>query len=236
MKYFLVLLSGLLLGAAGATAGLYYNPLSAPRAAAAPARGWALNYDFPADDAMALTHDGRLGLPYLPPGIAPLWEAALDGLVLSALMLEDPTGTAAFASRVSVPSTDTNLLLRGVIVADHWLITVPGRGSLFVEAHNNLWPLLKDTFIRVTHLRLPWRGPAQYALTAGPGSRDGGEVVGVNGIYAGARGTARETYELERFSAARGIEALRGTLAIELEERADGDTVAESREAVRGAR
>jgi len=219
MKYFVAAVLGVICGAGGAAAALYWNPLSAAATSAPPAGALTFSYGFPAESAVALTHDGQLGLPHIPQDVSALWEAAINGVVLNVLTLDDAAGAPrALASRVSVPSPQTNLLLRGVIVADHWLITVPGEGSLFIEAHNNLWPMLKDTFVPARLLQREWAGPAVYAVTAGPGARGAAAVVGVSGRFANARGAARETYDLERFSAARGIEALRGTLAIELDE------------------
>jgi hypothetical protein len=229
MKYLFATLAGVLLGMTAAVLVLYYNPLHAREARTAPPPGWTLEYDFPGT-AIALTHGGQLELPSIPREIAALWETGISSMILNVLLLEDPSGAPqALATRVSVPSTDTDLLLRGVIVADHWLVTVPGQGMLFVEGHNNVWPLLKDTFIPVTYLQREWRGPATYAVTAGPGPRGTAQVVGLNGAFEGLRGAARETYDLERFSPTRGIEALRGALAIALDETAEpdaGETIA----------
>ena len=225
MKYLFATLGGVLLGMAAALLALYFNPLNAPQAATTFNDGWTLEYDFPGDSAIALTHGGQLDLPSIPREIAALWETGINSMILNVLVLEDPAGTPqALATRVSVPSTDTDLLLRGVIVADHWLVTVPGQGTLYVEGHNNVWPLLKDTFIPVTYLQREWRGPASYAVTAGPGPRGTAEVVGVSGTFEGMRGVAHETYNLEKFSSSRGIEAMRGALAIALDETVDADS------------
>jgi hypothetical protein len=48
-------------------------------------------------------------------------------------------------------------------------------------------------------------------------------VVGVSGTFEGMRGAARETYNLEKFSSSRGIEAMRGALAIALDETVEAD-------------
>ena len=44
-------------------------------------------------------------------------------------------------------SADTDLLLRGVLVSDHWLVTIPSEGTLFVRAESNAWPFLKNTLV-----------------------------------------------------------------------------------------
>ena len=51
------------------------------------------------------------------------------------------------------------------------------------------------------------------------------EVFGVSGAFAGRHGSALETYDLRDFSADFGIEALRGTLAVALESRAEANSV-----------
>jgi hypothetical protein len=138
--------------------------------------------------------------------------------MLNVLVLEDADGVPqGIASRVSVPSPETNLLLRGIIVADHWLVTAPGRGSLFVEAKNNVWPLVKDT-LPVDYLDRQWRGATRYPVTVGPQRRGGGVVVGATGEWAALEGAAREVYDVTRYGPA-GVEAMAGTLVLEIAER-----------------
>jgi hypothetical protein len=130
------------------------------------------------------------------------------------------------ASRISVPSQETDFLLRGFLVSEHWLVTVPGQGTLFVGGENNLWPFLKGSLIPVRYLWQEWSGPVRYPVTIGPTGGRTANVVGVSGAFAGVGGSALESYELRRFNAVSGIEALRGTLAVALEQPADVDTVA----------
>jgi hypothetical protein len=66
----------------------------------------------------------------------------------------------------------------------------------------------------VSYLGREWRGPAEYTVTAGPGTRDAAEVYGVSGRFAALRGSAIETYDLQRFSRTGGIDAMHGALAI----------------------
>jgi hypothetical protein len=224
MKYFLAWLVGALLGAGAALAALYFNPLTQAGGQRPLGDPWTLTYDFPGGSMLALTHDGQLGLPHIPADIPPLWEAAIDHVALSVLRLEDANGgPSGLASRVSVLSQDTDFLLRGFVVSDYWLITVPGQGTLYLESENNLWPFLKDTLIPVKYLQREWRGPVSYSATVGPRFGSAAEIFGVSGEFAGARGSAREIFDLDRFSAAHGIEALRGTLALELEGRGSHD-------------
>ena len=118
MKYVIAALAGIFVGAAAAAAVLYYNPLTDVREASAE-ESWTLAYDFPGGSTLALTHTGQLGLPHIPADVGPLWEAALANVVLNVLVLEDENGApAALASRVSVPSQETDLLLQGFLVSE----------------------------------------------------------------------------------------------------------------------
>jgi len=229
MKYVIGFLFGLLLGGAGGLAALYFNPLTAASETSRPDGPLVFDYSFPGHGSLALTHDGQLDLPAIPAEIPALWERPINRVILGMLVLEDPTsGSQAVASRISVPSPSTDLLLSGVLVADHWIVSVPGEGSFVIEAQSNFWPLVKDTFLPVSLLGRPWRGPAKYFPTAGPRRAGLADAYGVSGRFAGMRGTATESLDLDGFSRARGIESLRGELAIELEQpppAADADWV-----------
>jgi hypothetical protein len=226
MRYVIATLLGIVLGAACAAGALYYNPLTEVRELP-PQESWTLSYDFPGGSTLALTHAGQLGLPHIPADVETLWEAAITDVVLNVLVLEDENGAPrAMASRISVPSQETDFLLRGFLVSEHWLVTIPGQGTLFVDGENNLWPFLKEAVIPVRYLWQEWGGPVRYPVTIGPTGGRTAEVVGVSGAFADVSGSALESYELRRFNAVFGIEALRGTLAVALREPAGADAVA----------
>jgi hypothetical protein len=167
---------------------------------------------------VALSHAEQLGLPSIPDDVPLLWESGIAGTMLGVVNLGADAGAArAIASRISVPSMRTNLLLEGVLVDDYWLVTMPGQGSLFVETEGNYWPLLKDTIIPVGFLKRPWAGTAEYRPTRGPGPGRSGELVGATGRFAGRTGGASESLVLERYSAEGGFESLRGELSIALD-------------------
>jgi hypothetical protein len=196
MKYLAIALLGLLLGAAAAGAVLYFNPLTAERAPATGNYDGAWRYALPQD---ALTFERGMGT-YLPDEVAPageLWEKSIQSSALLALRLRDAEGNpSAIASRLLAGSRETDLLLRGLLVADHWLITVPGQGSVFVRAETNVWPLLKDTVIPVRYLDRAWEGPIEIKPTAGPHSTGAALAIGATGSFASVRGEAAEAYRL----------------------------------------
>lgn len=196
MKYLIVAIVGLALGAAGAGAVLYFNPLAAKSAAQPSATDRVLHYSLP-DQVLefAVGEDARLfGQDTGEDG---LWEETIDRTAVLGLVLNDDSQQpAAIASRLMATSSDTDLLLRGVLVSDHWLVTLPGEGTIFVRTDSNAWPFLKETLVPVWYLERPWRGPAEYWPTVGPGADDGGIALGITGTFSGSEGSVVERYEI----------------------------------------
>jgi hypothetical protein len=216
MKYLFVSLFGLLFGGAGAGAILYVNPLAEKSAPMPNATDRVLRYTLPdhvlefaiGEDARILGHDL---------GDDSLWEETVDRSAALGLVLNDASGQpAALASRLMSTSSDTDLLLRGLIVNDHWLVTFPGEGTLFVQADSNAWPFLKETVVPVLVLQRPWSGPQEYWPTVGPGADSSGQVVGTAGAFAGSAGSAIERYELKVFDPARRLALAEGQIHLNL--------------------
>jgi hypothetical protein len=134
-----------------------------------------------------------------------------------ALVLNDASGQpAALASRLLSTSAETDLLLRGVLVSDVWLVTIPNEGTLFVHADSNAWPFLKETLLPVWYLDRPWNGPAEYWPTVGPGADDSADVVGIAGSFDGSAGTAVERYEITALDPARKLALAKGELHLNM--------------------
>ena len=216
MKYLWALVGGLLVGAAAGGVLLYFNPLTGSRAAEIGAFDRVLRYRFPADVSV-FTHGGRAPLPLQPAGVAELWETTVRSSALGALTLSEDDGRPeAVASRIIAPSDRTELLGRGMIANDYWLVTVPGAGSLFVVAESNLWPLIKDTVLPVTLLGRPWSGTRSYVPTDGPGLRGTALVVGATGGFEAQEGSALERYRVNEFNRSEGLAELSGELHLRL--------------------
>ena len=216
MKYLVVAIVGLVLGASAAGVALYFNPLAAKSAPMPNPTDRVLRYSLP-DHVLefAVGEDARrFGQDT---GDDSLWEETINRAAVLALVLNDGSNQpAALASRLLSTSAETDLLLRGVLVSDHWLVTVPGEGTLFVEAHSNAWPFLKETLVPVWYLDRPWSGPAEYWPTVGPGAGDSGRVVGVTGLYRGSEGSAVERYEVTALDPERAIAIAKGGLHLNL--------------------
>ena len=208
MRYLVVAALGLLIGAAAAGAAIYYNPLITTKSSAqADVADRALHYSLPGE-----VLGFALGEQVVPPGTPQhdglLWEETIERTAMLSLVLEDahdkPT---AIASRMLAISPRTDFVLSGVRLNDYWLLTIPGEGTLFLRAEANVWPFLKET-LPVWYLGRPWKGPAEYSPTAGPGEHGEAVVVGATGRFAGLEGTAIEKYRLTDLDpAARSVAA-----------------------------
>ncbi len=200
MKYVLMTFLGFLVGDALVLVGLYYNPFTADSGAIAAVNARVLAYGSPFSEGLAITHSGRSRLPVQPPGIPELWESTINNSLLSVIVLHDEEAAPiGIASRVSQFSESTEMLTRGVVVDDDWLVTIPGEGSFFVRADSNLWPFLKETLIPVWYLDRPWQGPRNYRPTAGPGEEGSAVVAGGTGHFANLSGSAVESYRISDF-------------------------------------
>ena len=180
---------------------LYYNPLTEAEGPAPDSADRALHYACPANlrpvarraRAFADRHGRRqrvLGRHHRSHGAARLGPRRHGR----------PAG--AVASRLLAGSADTDLLLRGVLISDYWLLTFPDEGTLFLRVDTNLWPFLKQTLLPVWFFGQSWNGPVDYRPTAGPGVQNTAVVLGATGRFAGLEGSAVEEYrvtEIDRF-------------------------------------
>jgi hypothetical protein len=199
MRWIGAFVAGLLAGIALAVALLYVNPLSRQKLAEVDSTT-LLSYEFgPA--TLSFTHGDQLGFDLQPRDVSPLWESTIRRSMLGMFVLHDLRGTpVAIASRAMKLSPQSNPLLRGVLVADHWLVTVPGAGSYFIESEDNVWPLIRDTFVDVNVLGGSWEGAQLYELSVGPDSRGAARLLGTSGRFAGVEGVAVHSLEVTDYA------------------------------------
>jgi hypothetical protein len=216
MKYLIVAVLGLLIGVALGGAALYFNPFTV-RSGTAPAAGdRVLRYSLPGQVLKAALGEDAL-VAGRPSTVASLWEETIDRTAVLGLVLTDESGQpAALASRLTVTSPSTDLLLTGVVLSDYWLVTLPGQGTLFVRSDSNVWPFLKETALPTWLLDRPWRGPVEYRPTIGPNAGNTASVVGVTGAFEGKSGSAVERYDVTAFDPARHTAAAIGELFLHL--------------------
>lgn len=216
MKYLLSLVFGILVGTACAAALLFFNPLTRSQGSAAADDAWVLSYSMRPADLWVSTHDDSVDLPVVPADLPLLYEQGIKGSILMAMPLQFSGGQAQ-ATRISVPSANTEFLQSGFVTDDYWLVSVPGRGSLFVHAESNQWPLLRDTLVSVNWLRRDWKGAAEYLPTRGP-VRAGASVLGLSGEFAGISGHAKERIDVLSYDSS--ALQLSGELLLELDDSA----------------
>jgi hypothetical protein len=216
VKYVLSLVFGLVFGVAVAAVLIYFNPLTLGQSDRLANAQWVLDYQLGGGNIWLSTHDDRLEIPVVPIEAPLLWEGAIKGTILTAMPLAGSSGSAsAVATRISVPSSKSEFLRSGLLVEDHWLITVPGSGTMFVHGINNHWPLVRDTLVTVDWLGRDFRGPETYEPTLGPvGSH--AEVFGLTGEFENARGRGHESVSLDSYEG--NLAALSGQLMIEMSE------------------
>lgn len=216
MKYLFVAIIGLALGAAAAGAVVYYNPLADKSAPMPASTDRVLRYSLPAqvldfavgEDAQLFGHDT---------GDDALWEETIDRTAVLGLVLNNGSNQpVALASRLLSTSPASDLLLRGVLVSDDWLVTIPNEGTFYVHADSNAWPFLKEKLVPVWYLDRPWIGPAEYWPTVGPSPDDTANVVGLSGAFRGNAGSAVEHYEVTALDPARNAALASGELYLNL--------------------
>ena len=127
-----------------------------------------------------------------------LWEETIDRTAVLGLVLNDAANQpAAIASRLMATSADTDLLLRGVLLSDHWLVTIPSEGTLFVRAESNAWPFLEETLVPGLVLSTG-RGtaPPNIGRRSAPARTTVASSLGVTGTFRGSEGSVVEHYEI----------------------------------------
>jgi len=216
MRYLLVALVGLVLGAALACGVVYVNPLPDKSAPMPNATDRVLHYSLP-DQVLQFAIGEDAHLLGQDTGDDSLWEETIDRAAVLGLVLNDGSNQpAALASRLLSASPDTDLLVSGVLVSDFWLVTIPGEGTFFVHADSNAWPFVKQTLLPVWYFERSWSGPAEYWPTVGPGADDTAEVFGVTGLFRGSEGSAIEHYEVTALDRARNLALAKGELHLNL--------------------
>src|SRR5262245_29836611 len=135
----------LIVGVIGTLVVSVMNPFSKVSRSAAPltsesAEGFTLEtfqMESP-KDGIAITHSGDKPLPLYPPGIGALVDDHIKQGFVLLTKLRDKNGTViGFTSEQEVVSPQSNLLQGRLLTASTWTLTIPGRGTLFLEEAEN---------------------------------------------------------------------------------------------------
>lgn len=196
MRILVGLLIGFIFGVAAASAVLFYNPLSQHTGKAPDGDSYFYDNEL---EHFAMSHAGKLPVPIKPSGVQGLWESAVNGAVLTVFPLANSDGKiVALASRVSALSEDSDLLLRGAKTSNDWLLSFPGRGTLFVDDRENLSDLIRYGVVPVWLFRQAWGGSRELLATTGPDAGSA-QVLGGTGEFANASGRLRQRHLVEQF-------------------------------------
>ena len=196
MRIVFALAMGLLVGLVLAATILFYNPLSQYDGSSPVGESFFYDNDM---EHFSVSHAGHLPVPFRPRDIEPLWESAIDGVVLTVFPLNNAEGEpVALASRVSVLSEDTDLLLHGVKTQNDWLLSFAGRGTLFVDDREDLSALVRYGVVPVWLLRQSWSGPRELLATSGPDAGSA-QILGGTGEYENAKGRLRQSHLVKQF-------------------------------------
>ena len=222
-RYILVLLGGMLVGAAVLVTAVYYNPIVSSNnlspLSVTDNEVVRLSYSAAAADALIYTNDGESQIQPHPPKVLQLWEPTVRRTTARVTVLEDSRGeTAGLGIKFSSHSEETDLLNGEVLVDSVWQIYLPQRGSLFIEQSENYWDYIHEIVVPAYRSSGDnWRGTWLGNITAGPGSLGTAWVAGGGGQFAGMDTLAVEALSAKAYSVADGPVAVTGELSVELQ-------------------
>ncbi len=222
MKYILVLLLGLVTGAALFAIGLVYNPLFSEATlsplAMTESQTITLGYPAVASEGIAYTNDGESRTRPYPEKILQLWEAPIrQTSAMVALLWDGRNRAAGLGVKIASASEATRLLDGKAMVDSVWYVYLPGRGSLFIEETENYWNFLRDVVVPAYRSSADtWRGTWLSNITAGPGALGTAKVTGGSGEFSGMEMLGVESLSVRVWRVDRGTVAGEGQLLIEL--------------------
>lgn len=225
MRYLAALVIGMLVGAFGLAAAIYYNPLLASNQLSpltvTTNEVTRLSYSAAAKDALVYTNDGESHIAPFPAKVLQLWEPTIRQTTAMVTVLADGRGDpAGFGIKFSSFSNRTNLLDGEALVDSVWHIYLPTRGSLFIEQTENYWDYIHDVVVPAHRSSGDnWRGTWLGNTTVGPGALGTAWVAGGSGQYQGMDMEAIEALSAKAYSVADGPVAMTGELSIELQAR-----------------
>ena len=222
MRHLIAALAGLMLGAAAATALLYYNPL-ASRNPLSPLsvsdnRIISLAYSGAATDTLLYTNDGESRVSPKPEGVQELWEAPIRRTDITVTLLSDSrSDEAGIGIKFSSDSERTRIINGEALIDSTWHIVLPDRGSLFVYQSENYWNFLRQVVVPAFwNSANNWRGTWHGNMTSGPGALGTANVYGGSGEFAGLNSEAMESLTTRAFSLSEGPVSMEGRLTIDV--------------------
>jgi hypothetical protein len=153
------------------------------------------------EDGVAITHSGDKPLPLYPPGIGALVDDHIKQGFVLLTKLRDQNGTViGFTSEQEVVSDDSNLLQGRLMTSSTWTLTIPGRGTIFLEEDENQTEFVTKAGLPALTLGKEWNEPWTFVTTVGPDPSGRGIIVGGTDEFSGIAGTFVEVTHLRRFT------------------------------------
>jgi hypothetical protein len=138
---------------------------------------------------------------YIRPGIGALGDDQISRGFVLLTKLRDKNGTViGFTSEQEVVSNETNLLQGRLLTASTWTLTIPGRGTIFLEEAENQTEFVTKAGLPALKLGKEWNEPWTFVTTVGPHPSGRGVIVGGTDEFAGTVGTFVEVTHLRRFT------------------------------------
>jgi hypothetical protein len=222
MRYLIVLVLGLLVGATVFVAGMIYNPFTAEHVlsplSVTDSEVMILTYSSVPSDAIVFTNDGESQRKPHPEKVLQLWEAPIRQTTAMATVMRDARGqTAGIGVKFSSLSERTSLLQGEALVDSAWYVYLPGRGSLFIEQSENYWTFLREVSLPAYRSSANnWKGAWLDDLTAGPGALRTAAVTGGGGSLQGLKMQGVESLSVRAYSVDDGLISAEGRLLIEM--------------------
>lgn len=222
MKYLVALVVGMLFGAVGLAAVLYYNPFVSSNnlspLSVTDNEVVRLSYSAAAQDALIYTNDGESQISPYPAKVLQLWEPTIRQTTAMVTLLTDSRGApAGLGVKFSSNSERTNVIDGKVLVDSVWHLYLPERGSLFVEQTENYWNYIHEIVVPAYRSSGDnWRGTWLGNITAGPSALGTAWVAGGSGQFRGMDTEAVEAVSAKAYSVDDGPVAMISELSIEL--------------------
>ncbi len=222
MKYILVLILGVLVGATVFAAGVAYNPFLSKQnlspLAVTEAQTVSLSFSGVATDSIIYTNDGESTDKPFPETVLQLWERPIRQTQAMATTLRDGRNqVAGLGIKFSSASEDTALLSGRALVNSVWYAYLPGRGGIFIEQTENYWDYFKEVVIPgYRSSAKTWAGTWLGNTTVGPETLGTAKVSGGTGEFAGIEMLGVESLSVRAWRVDGGVLAADGRLTIEL--------------------
>lgn len=230
MKYIVILLLGLLTGAAIFAAGLAYNPfISKPGLSpleVTDSETISLAYSAAPSESIFYTNDGESIIEPHPENVLQLWESTIRQSSAMATVLRDGRNqTVGLGIKISSLSEKTRLLSGRAITDSVWYVYLPGRGAFFVEQSENYWDYLRNVVLPAYRSSAnTWKGSWLGNVTNGPNALGTARVTGSSGEFEGMNMLGVESLSVRTWRVEGGPIAAEGRLLIELPAVTDAET------------